>query len=351
MGLVVMCLVITEAVVQRSHAGEQQDAVEKVVTDWEYRRSRLPPAIKVVFEGEGIIPKGMTWLEGETPFPPRDHRFPMRTSLLIDFEGPRVRGERRFDVPSNSRGKGRRMVSKVKVNLYDGGAFQEFFPPDELRRIGSQLDMGYDLELQSDQAAGVFFSSSDDPFFVGGYFMLGLSIERMVQPPNIPIQQLQFRGSANLHGREHVVLRTDPGPGGHYYEFYVDPSRRSAIGRLILFGPDNVEDRRIEINEYQLVDGDWLPNAWTWTGFLSGQIQRQNRWRLVELDLKPALRGELFRIEPKPGMRVLDAAADRIYEMPHPEGHGMRWIFLASTVLLIVAIAVVAFLGRGRFRS
>lgn len=304
-------------------AKSAQPAINQVLTDWQHRQQRVRN-VRYVLRGEALVPKGKIGevLMQEMAFPKEDTRYEKRLSLLLDFEGDRIRREvsgQAFDAQLGQ------FVPYERTELYDGTLSKVFMP----RNPQNPPELDADLYLiDRDQQGGVHFELGEFPLFLAHGIVPAELKDSLVGGMTTPKHLLLplKRGAFNIHGRgvrDHrqcLVLRTQSDPQVRLiYEYWVDLARESAIVQMISY-INGAIDNTIEI-DYQQTPHGWLPASW---------VQRQNTdkvargsrikgpawieqdcsYRVIELLANQDLRPEVFDIELKPGLVVRDTHHD-----------------------------------------
>lgn len=154
------------------------------------------------------------------------------------------------------------------------------------------------------------FGAYYEPFFFGlGIVSTGTT--NFILPGRLktkPDEEIWYVHGQGTHaGRPCLVLRTYPFRGGNtlFDELWIDPARESAVLRQIVY-VNGQPIRDSDIN-YQESSRGWFPRNWTITDRLgNGKTLFWEQMEVKELTFDPAFEDADFKVEIKPGMRVLE---------------------------------------------
>ncbi len=299
-----------------------QDNVQRIVEDWQRRQEKMS-IVKYVYEGDCVVPKGsMTGhamlgedVKGEVP--PEDYRYKRQFVLLLDFERNRVRREVREErlwLPDG------RFYPAFNVHLFDGTSFQHYMPAKE-NWPGGRPPHRYqvELDLQTDRYSAFVIENIDFPiFFAHGIFP---SRTASISPAllRIPLERdwFGYHGEAPTRDGQCTVLRTQAFHSGSFGEYWVDPTRESAVIRYVAHSkgrPTHTADISHRNTEH-----GWMPEKWTLSRFDSkGGLERTETCEIKLFEPNATVEASDFHMDRIPGMLVSDVAANKSYRVGEP---------------------------------
>ena len=293
-------------------AGERED-FDRVLTAWAARRADTR-TLSAEFAGRtaelaGNLNAVKDLLPGPTSagdYPPTDHEFDKRMTLLLDPARRRVRVELEheiFNIGQEESG----FLPETRVKLWDGAGWQVHHPRN-----------GYPAGGASGKTDDLVFGTTPylslgvDPaalpvFFHAGYFEREFQGKAFGPGAAPAAPRYRSAGYVERDGRQLLVVRTLPeGRGRKFQEYWADPSRGGVVGRFA------VQDHR-----GTLLEGDveherdaadaWRPVRWRVTRYDPGFDRvpvRTDELSLVTLERGVAVTAGDFRLEPQPGWWV-----------------------------------------------
>lgn len=287
--------------------------LEKIFQDWA-RRQQAVRSIRYRVEGEEVYPKGsqneILLKPSKNPFPSQDITCALKRTLLIDFSTGRYRLD--LDEESytfNTTGGPGNRTQGAGTTLFDGSVVKHVTQRDPKNRpAGDQSSRNPDMTVEEGDLKNEAFMSSYWPFFVGHGIISNMYHEiapgTLMDKPDIEL--FYIHGQGVHQGRPCLVVRSHPQrQNATIDELWVDPARESAILRQLQASSDGRPLTESDI-QYQQTSHGWLPRSWIYTLRSGGRkITRQERLRVVELELDCAASNADFTPEEWPGMLIV----------------------------------------------
>lgn len=292
-----------------SAAGAQTSnkQLEAVLKDWSRRHQRFN-TVRYTLAGERLVPKGIITLSAErkplaTPLPKEDATLPIRRSLMLDLR------DKRFRLQVDESEYGRQGPYPVRrTDTYDGKEYRILSPKDpnpEATRSG----IAPDAAIVTGDAARREFDLCHWPLFdsLGIVQSMHFRSTAAVLLPAPDAELLTLHGTVVHQGRRCLVIRTHPKGGGKgfYEEYWVDPTRESAVVKHVLI--NNKIAREEFLLDYRKQPGGWYLSGWTYTRREPGGKHRVSDFERMRVEKMttdvPVTEGD-FAIGLRPGMVV-----------------------------------------------
>ncbi len=288
---------------------------KQIFADWRDRASRIN-SITLVAKGTGLLVRGYynrfrsmsDKLSEDDDFPESDHTYPVELELRVDYERSLLWKTKRED---NLFLDDAQLVSQTITRVFDGENCVRVTPKsgNPHWQWGEQLpNVDNEIVYLPKQDLITFIVRSDYPwlFGLGVLPTSGKAITPDGFDEGLDSTNFSVHGTGEIDGREQVVLRSQPvsTSPGHFYEYYVDVDRQSAISRWVRYMggvPSEQYNMTLEYNG-QL----WLPSQWKWMAFVDGRVAQQETMTVVSLELNPSFEKSMFMVTPVPGSIVGD---------------------------------------------
>jgi len=293
-----------------AQAGDEQ--LEQVIRDWQARR-RIATTAEYRAEGTRTDMPGIF-----DDWPKKKHVTPISFTWLFDFHRNRCRKEALqhfFFLPLSA------YAPLYRVEAYDGRRMLIYEPREKnTNAVRTPSEAQPDLTEQTEDYLNLFFSYFEDPVFLAH----GLVKTRQGRPlPKAflsPLDAADFvlNGEGEIGGTRCLVLRTKPDPADRVQEYWVDPTRCSAVLRYSSYTAE-VPLAQFDIT-YKATQWGWLPEGWTYTDYdyrpaKKGTVCILFAFTVKNIAINPAVSGEEFRIDRKPGMILLKNASNKSYRV------------------------------------
>jgi hypothetical protein len=306
-----------------AQSGGKQEVLHRIFVDWQHRQGLL----KTV---RYVIPGTIEYKDADKRLPSESPVRPRRAVLLLDLEHKRWRVQSSQQDLSAGGGKGLSYVTMVATAAFDGTALQTYYHREENHLQGD----GPDLVIEKGQLhrGGAFDHNLYPVFFAHG--IVATVYDTQLQAYDLPTtydsDNFEVRGRLPFRGRNCSVIRTLslPMSAAFYDEFWIDTSQISAVYRHVQFsGPEPVI--RTDIDWKQTDFGPW-PSQWTVAWMMNGRLHRLHRLRVESFEPNPPVTDGDFKLEARPGMKVVVADAP-------PPGPGMNPDFVPTKTYVVSA--------------
>jgi hypothetical protein len=268
------------------------EQIAKTLSDWEARYKRLQ-SVRYVVSGNA-----------ERKDRPADSKLPalrpVKYVVLLDL----VRGRTRLEINRSGPDANFEMyIPSVSICAYNGTRLQQNIDRNATE-LGSKSP---DVCLTTGPLNLMTLDSNIWPvLFAHGVIP---TVNKPPRPDQLPAQhaaeEFEYRGEVRHNGSTCILLRTDPVASIPYLvdEFWIDPTKESAIARYTYFNGTNPW-YRFDIT-YQKSENQWLPNSWIFAHSIGNELFEVTHFTVDQLELNPAVTDADFTLPISPGSIVL----------------------------------------------
>lgn len=292
------------------------DALDRILGDWKVRQERIA-SIEYKVSGTLFYPKGKfdlgyssaertrAILKRKGNIPPQDTTLPHKAAYLLELNQNWARKELQWMVLHESLAD---FVPHQTTEVFNGTTAKKFEPRAK-NTSSKYTPSNAQPDLWIEGPAGnspTFFQFEDLPVFwaCGSVQRWGLVPGNLRPKYNRSV--FTVTGGGEIEGKKCVVLRTVPADpiSKPIREYWVDPSRQSAILRCVAYFEDKLEFK-IDAS-YELQQGLWLPTAWKCIYYERDVLDRQFDLTADQISINPSVEASDFDVRMKPGMVVKD---------------------------------------------
>ncbi len=314
------------------------ETVRSVLKDWESRQRRAT-ALSCEATGTTTFAKGcfndnpsVRRQKGED-VPAADYSFPTAYKWLFALKEDHTRKE----VQTQVFWEGKEWIPRTEVICLDGSSIKVFRPKD-----ANPIPKGAaELTIQKADFARFVFEPIDKPLFLTCGVVFTPNVVRAPGHLTVPVAPKEFiyHGTGSIAGRQHVILRTHARKG-QFLEYWVDPTKESAVARAITYTRDGKVFMQTEI-EYKKISWGWVPDSWRFSSCMrvAGEPNRLDHVQVTRLTMNPETTLADFRFELPSDTRVHDANSGRVYTLgsavPSAIVNNWWWVALVAGLLVL----------------
>jgi len=286
---------------QLVRAETEEDTLAEIRIAW-LRRYKATRNVRCIVSGSRLTPKDQY---GGT----EDHKTKLGRTWILDPQRNRFRIEHRSDLFRTDK---RKWYPDWDDIVLDGQNIKHHQAGiTATRKEWAEQQPEFHIHPKNYQ----FFEIFDCPIFLslGVRPAYGTESDSTMKRP-LHSDTYKLHGQGTIDGRKCDILRTVPQqPRVRTDEYWVDLERDAAILRWRQFrNPEGIVDIECDI-DYQKTPHGWNPAKFRTVCFGSnGKLVQENTVTVSAFSMNEELDEGLFRLEPKPGMYVIDEAKRRL---------------------------------------
>jgi hypothetical protein len=318
----VLCLFLTVAVFDVVSIFAQGPDLEKVLIDWRVRQEKSTSA-HYQMKGARTIPKGQIskGMDPEFPegqiIPSTDITLQIQRKFVLDFDNHRLVQEKRYFIFRNDELK---FVPWYSLSLFDGDVLREFEPTEKLTSPDYSPDpLRVEVRKIKVNVNDLLLDREQFPiFFAHGLVPSGSQASLILKKENFPITHDQFFVDRTqlLGDIPCIIVKSKVAENGIQFEYWVDPSRKSAIIKSIIYR--NLKPLiQIENIEHKMTEWGWVPETWVCNYVVDSgrEIESSEKLVVTAVSINQSFSKSDFQGQYSQGMIVQDLGTNQYYRV------------------------------------